>query len=194
MPGNLARTAVNAGVVAPAWIYSAVMRHLKLVFAFLLGACATAAANTSAAPPATAAIDTAPKGKPAPPPTPDGNAATVTSFEDVERRRSPKGNASIAILARGENAFIGRLEMDPGGQVPEHSDATEEYIHVLQGGGTLYIDHQKHEIGPGSTIYMPANALVRFEGSPNRPLVALQVFAGPEPADKYDAWPVTGVR
>jgi len=39
----------------------------------------------------------------------------------------------------------------------------------------------------GTTIYMPPDALVSFANGPHR-LVALQVFAGPEPAAKYDAW------
>jgi hypothetical protein len=34
---------------------------------------------------------------------------------------------------------------------------------------------------------MPPGALVSFENGPET-LVAIQVFAGPEPAAKYDAW------
>lgn len=170
---------------------------MQLVFAFLLGACATAAATSSARPSPLANQRASADGSDDGDENSEGeqpSGPTVIPFDEAERRRSPSGTASIAILARGKNAFIGRLEMEPGGEVPEHSDATEEFVHVLQGGGTLYIDHKKYSIGPGTTIYMPADAIVRFEGSPGQPLVALQVFAGPEPANKYDEWPVTGVR
>ena len=112
--------------------------------------------------------------------------ATVTSLAQVEHRR--KGDAAdIYLLARGENAFLGKLEMAAGGEVPEHRDPTEEYIHILAGGGVFKIDGQTHQVGPGSTIYMPAGALVSFKNG-DVPLVAIQVFAGPGPAAKYDAW------
>jgi len=77
--------------------------------------------------------------------------------------------------------------MAAGGEVPEHSDPTEEYIHILAGGGVFTIDGEVHQVGPGSTIYMPPGALVSFKNG-DVPLVAIQVFAGPGPAAKYDAW------
>lgn len=113
-------------------------------------------------------------------------AAAVRSLAEAEHRR--KGEAAdIHVLARGDNAFLGKLEMAAGGEVPEHRDATEEYIHILEGGGVFTIDGQQHIVGPGTTIYMPANALVSFKNGDAK-LVAIQVFAGPGPAVKYDAW------
>jgi quercetin dioxygenase-like cupin family protein len=122
----------------------------------------------------------------------DGKAAApkpslVTSLAQAEHRQKGGGAAQIWALARGQNAFLGKLEMAPGGKVPEHRDPTEEYIHILSGAGKFTIDGQSHEVGPGTTIYMPPGALVSFENGPE-PLVAIQVFAGPEPAAKYDAW------
>jgi len=112
--------------------------------------------------------------------------AAVRSLAQVEHRR--KGDAAdVYLLARGDNAFLGKLEMAPGGEVPEHRDPTEEYIHILAGGGVFHIDGQAHAVGPGTTIFMPANALVSFKNGDER-LVAIQVFAGPGPAAKYDAW------
>ena len=113
-------------------------------------------------------------------------AAVVRPLEQAEHRR--KGEAAdVHVLARGDNAFLGKLEMAAGGEVPEHRDATEEYIHILEGGGEFTIDGERHTVGPGTTIYMPADALVSFKNGPAK-LVAIQVFAGPEPAVKYDAW------
>ena len=112
--------------------------------------------------------------------------AAVVAIDQVEHRR--KGEvADVYLLAQGDNAFIGKLEMAPGGEVPEHRDATEEYIHILAGGGVFKIDGEAHTVGPGTTIYMPANALVSFKNGDTR-LVAIQVFAGPGPAVKYEAW------
>lgn len=153
------------------------MRRASFVTAFFLGACTTAAIQSTARGPVEG--DATEHDSPSP--------AHVVRLESAERRAAPSGTASVSMLARGHNAFVGKLEMQPGASVPEHRDATEEYIHVLTGGGIMHIDGQRFEIRPGDTIFMPANALVRFENG-DEPMVALQVFAGPEPADKYDAW------
>ncbi len=113
--------------------------------------------------------------------------ARVQSFELAPRARAPSGKAEIRHLARGEAAYLGLLRMDGGAAVPTHRDATEEYIHVLEGQGTILIDGEHFDVGPSSTIFMPANAEVSFQNG-EAPMVALQVFAGPAPAAKYDAW------
>jgi len=113
--------------------------------------------------------------------------AEVRVREVAPRRVSPNGQAWITLLAQGANAFVGRLEMAPGATVPEHRDPTEEYIHILSGGGTLVIDGVEHEIGPGTTVFMPSDVTVSYRNGAER-LVALQVFAGPEAAEKYERW------
>lgn len=153
------------------------MRPLPLCCAFVLGACTTAAVQSTAAP-ETPAADA---------PARAASSGAVVPLDRAERRRNPPGTAVVTLLARGENAFLARLEMDPGAAVPEHRDATEEYVHVLEGSGRITIDGTSHEVTAGTTIYMPANALVSFQNG-DAPLVGLQVFAGPEPAAKYDAW------
>lgn len=148
-------------------------RILTLVVAFIAGACAGTAIHGAAT-----------EGRA---PVPAAPAATVVHATAAEHRQVGGGKADIYLYARGANAFVGRLEMAGGGSVGTHRDPTEEYIHVLQGGGRITIDGQTHEIRPGTTVFMPAGAEVRFENGPER-LVALQVFAGPAPAAKYDAW------
>lgn len=113
--------------------------------------------------------------------------ATVVTTASSVAKLSPNGAASIRQLARGQQAFIGLLTLNGGGKVPKHADATEEFIYVIDGGGTLHIDGKKHRIGPGTMVYMPAGATVSYANGPT-PLVALQVFAGPSPADKYGIW------
>ena len=147
-------------------------QQLCLVLGFGLGACATAATQTLASE------------EPTPAPATVG---AVTPAGDAVTKTAPSGKATITILAQGDNAFVGRLEMEADGAVPEHRDATEEYIHILEGTGTITIEGQDHDVAPGTTIYMPANALVTYKNGPSK-LVALQIFAGPEPAKKYDAW------
>lgn len=114
----------------------------------------------------------------------------VTPKGDIARLASPNGAATIDILAQGKNAFFGVLRMKAGGAVPKHRDATEEFIYVLEGSGTITIDGADFPVKPGTSIYMPAKAEVAFRGG-SQPLVAVQVFAGPAPAAKYGAWKAT---
>jgi len=156
------------------------IRYSALALTFVLGACAGATASTRASAP------------PTPPPAPalEGAAsapASVVNLADARRRSPPGGKASIAVMARGEAAFLGVLELPGGGAVPEHQDLTEEYIYVLEGGGTITVDGEQHSLSPGSAVFMPAGATVSYQNG-DEALVALQVFAGPESADKYERW------
>lgn len=158
-------------------------RRMQIGLAFALGACAGSSAPLVA--------DPAPEPEPPAAPTPKDDGAkkegTALGPGQIERRASPDGKARIAILAQGDNAFVGRLELDGEVEIPPHRDATEEYIVVLEGAGTLLMDGRAHQLGPGSAVYMPADAEVSFANGA-KPMVALQVFAGPEPAEKYQSW------
>jgi quercetin dioxygenase-like cupin family protein len=160
------------------------VQGLALTAAFVLGACAATAVQSSASPPAAAAVNEPVAAEQPSAPT---VSPPVTHAAEAEQRVAPSGKARVTILARGREAFVARLELDPGAAVPEHRDATEEYIHVLEGGGTITIDDRVYPLAKGDTVYMPADAEVSFQNG-DAPLVGLQVFAGPEPAAKYDAW------
>ena len=118
---------------------------------------------------------------------------TVISFDKAEHRVAPSNKADVRVLAHGTKAFLGHLRMDPGAAVPEHRDTSEEYIYILQGSGQLTIDDRTHQISAGSAVFMPANAKVSFQNG-DKQLVAIQVFAGPESANKYAKWKQVGLR
>ncbi len=117
--------------------------------------------------------------------------AEVRPLAAAPKKISPNGQTTIALLAEGHNAFIGKLELAPHAQVPEHQDPTEEYIHVLSGRAQMTMDGKSYTVEPGATIYMPAFTKVSVQNG-DEPLVGLQVFAGPSPARKYDAWSEPG--
>lgn len=148
-----------------------------MIAMFVLGACSAVAVQSSAS--RDANVDELPLQPP--------SDATVVPLAEAPRAIAPNGKASIAHLARGQNAYLGMLAMDPEAAVPTHRDPSEEFIHVLEGGGVMTIDGQTFQVTAGTTIYMPANAEVSFQNGPT-PMRAIQVFAGPEPASKYDAW------
>ena len=114
--------------------------------------------------------------------------AKVISADEAPKRWTPDGKAHATMLAKGNNAYLGLLEMEGDGKVPEHRDPTEEFIYFLSGSGTMHIDDQTYEVGTGSAIYMPTDAKVSFEGAGGEKIRVVQVFAGPGPSKKYDKW------
>jgi quercetin dioxygenase-like cupin family protein len=100
---------------------------------------------------------------------------------------APSGKASITSFARGKSAFVGKLWLAAGANVPKHQDPTEETLIVQSGSGHITVDGVVFEVGPGHVIFMPAGATVQFKNG-DQPFEAIQVFAGPASADKYRAW------
>lgn len=158
--------------------------------AFTLGACAATAAGSRA-------DDTSPAARATPTTAAAARIASLAAAPAAgsvvvpglqEKRRAPHGKAEVTVLARGREAFVGRLRLEAGAKVPAHRDPTEEFIHVLSGCGTMTMNGERFEVGPDTTVYMPAGAEVSFENG-GEPLVAVQVFADPGPEQKYAAWP-----
>ena len=181
--------------LAERWLTSAMTTRfadrspaLVAIVSFALGACATVATQSSAQTAAPTEQDTTDargdRLKMAPRPL---ASPTVIPLDAAPKQVAPSGKASVQHLAYGENAYIGRLEMKAGAAVPEHRDATEEYIHVIAGTGTLMIEDQSYELEPGTTVFMPADAKVSYQNG-DEDMVAIQIFAGPEPSAKYEAW------
>lgn len=112
---------------------------------------------------------------------------TVIRLVDAPEVAPPSAKARVRHLARGHNAYLGHLWIAPGAGVPLHRDPTEEYLFILEGGGLLIMDGKEHQLAAGHAVYMPANAQVQFKNG-DVPTVLLQVFAGPQSADKYTRW------
>ena len=103
------------------------------------------------------------------------------------KREVGGGKAVIQIFKEGQAAFVGRLTLAPDVAVPLHRDPTEEYLLIEQGEGEITIDGQSSMVKVGDFIYMPAGAEVSFKNG-QQVLIALQIFAGPNSARKYDKW------
>ena len=150
-------------------------RPIPLLLLFALGACASTEPAAALDPPAA----TAPKQNTIP--------AQITEVSTAERRAAPNDLGQVAMLLQGENAFVAQLQLSPLAEIPPHRDETEEYIVIIEGGGTLLVDGRSFQLRPGSAVLMPANSEVSYANGPET-LVAIQVFAGPAPAKKYETW------
>ena len=117
--------------------------------------------------------------------------AGVTNVFDAPMRVHPKG-AVVRLLNQNlkkdpKSAFIAHLTVPAGGKVPLHRDETEEYLYVLEGSGTIWINGKKQKIKSGDFVAMAAKAEVKFENG-DQPLIAIQIFAPPGPEKKYKSW------
>ena len=117
-------------------------------------------------------------------PTPTGE---IIDTQSCVKKQVGGGKALIEIYKEGKNAFIGKLTVAANGQVPKHRDPTEEYLLIESGQGEITIDGKTMNVKAGDFIYMPAHAEVSFKNG-NQTLIALQIFAGPKSARKYDKW------
>ena len=75
---------------------------------------------------------------------------------------------------------------DEGG-VDASSSSTTDDPSTESGTAETETEDQAHERGEPDGAYMPADAEVSYQNGAEE-MVALQVFAGPAPAAKYDAW------
>ena len=80
----------------------------------------------------------------------------------------------------------GTLELGlyaPRGQDPQTPHEQDEVYIVMQGQGTFVVGDERHEFGPGDTLFVPAGAVHRFEGfTPD--LALWVVFYGPKGGEK----------
>ena len=80
----------------------------------------------------------------------------AVSHSTEENWRSNSEKARVRTLVEGGNAWIGTLVLAPEVDIPMHSDPTEEYIVVTEGGGTIWINGEQHILVVGSAAFMPA--------------------------------------
>ena len=118
---------------------------------------------------------------------PAGPKAQVVQKGEANAVHVGKGKAHAWQLVKGKQAYMGVLSLAAGGAVPEHRDPTEEFLYVLEGTGTITIDDVNHTISPGTAVYMPAGAKVKYKNG-DKKLVVVQVFAQPGPEAKYKKW------
>lgn len=117
----------------------------------------------------------------------EGERVRVVHDTRAVHKIDPEGLVRAVLLARGQNAYVGKLVLQAQAQVPPRRSSTEEYLYIIDGSSVMTVNGQSYIIGPNMAVYIPAGGEVSFiVGS--EPLVAVQVFAGPEPAGIYNDW------
>src|SRR5689334_99502 len=68
-------------------------------------------------------------------------------------------------------------EIEPGGHLGWHTDATEETQYIIAGTGELLMEDGKHAVAPGSVFALPANVRHDLVNTGSETLRAVAFFA-----------------
>ena len=76
----------------------------------------------------------------------------------VETIRAGNGASRQVLIGpdEGPNFALRRFIMEPNGGIPAHTNTVEHEQYVLRGRARVGIADAVHEVGPDSTLYIPA--------------------------------------
>ena len=78
-------------------------------------------------------------------------------------------------------------EIEPGGRLGWHTDATEETQYILSGAGELHMeDGTIHAVGPGSVFVLPTPVRHDLANKGKETLRAVAFFAAPMFTQQFD--------
>lgn len=88
-------------------------------------------------------------------------------------------------------ASLTLMELQPGGEVPEHVHETSaEILYIEDGAADMTVSGQTLRVGKGDAVYIPAGAKHSARVvSPGAPFKAVQVYAGPGPEQRFTQGP-----
>ena len=124
--------------------------------------------------------------KPTPAKATGGQNPVVAS--DTLKRTEVWGQTDPAVRWAGAFAVYGGhgasasstivYEIEPGGRLGWHTDATEETQYIIAGTGKLYLeDGSTHPVGPGSIFVLPTPLRHDLENTGKETLKAVAFFA-----------------
>lgn len=78
-------------------------------------------------------------------------------------------------------------EIEPGGRLGWHTDATEETQYIIAGTGTLFVEGgESQTVGPGSVFVLPTNVKHDLANTGKETLRAVAFFAAAMFAQNFD--------
>ncbi len=109
----------------------------------------------------------------------------VRSSEDAKI----KWNASFATYGGhgADQSSTIVYEIEPGGHLGWHTDATEETQYIVSGSGELHTEEGKFSVGPGSVFVLPTNLRHDLANTGKEPLRAVAFFAAAMFTQDFDS-------
>lgn len=78
-------------------------------------------------------------------------------------------------------------EIEPGGHLGWHTDATEETQYIVSGSGELHTEEGNFPVGPGSVFVLPTNLRHDLANTGKEPLRAVAFFAAAMFTQDFDS-------
>ena len=78
-------------------------------------------------------------------------------------------------------------EIEPGGRLGWHTDATEETQYIIDGSGELRMEDGCYPVGPGSVFVLPTNVRHDLVNTGKEPLRAVAFFAAAMFTQDFDS-------
>lgn len=103
------------------------------------------------------------------------------------------GQARVQMLVDRETqgarlVYAGQFVAEPGLRLPAHAhDDADEILFVREGAGTFTIAGERIAVEPGMVVRIPAGTEHAFAADGAAPFAAVQVYAGPGPAERFRA-------
>ena len=95
----------------------------------------------------------------------------LASVNHVEA--GPAYSTANGSLVSGERIMVGLMQMPKGTGARPHSHPNEQWIYVLEGTVDAEVEGVRSKAGPGTLVYVPANAVHRVVATPERDVVFL---------------------
>jgi len=128
---------------------------------------------------------------------PETSALSASTFvrraKDATEYKILGGKGKVTIVIDKDSggdgsAYVGRLRLDKGTQVPEHShDGSAEVLYVVSGKGELTLDGKTIAVEPGTALYIPPNTKHSFAASED--IDAVQFYSPSGPEQRFKAPP-----
>ncbi len=80
-------------------------------------------------------------------------------YEDLEAAEGLCKGVLIGEDEGAPNFAIRRFELNPGSQVPKHTNEVEHGQYVLSGSYVVGIDDEEFEVSPGDSLFIPAGTV-----------------------------------
>lgn len=128
------------------------------------------------------------KAKPADAPVVDSgklDRIKVTSVDDA----TVNWKASFATCGGNHSVQSSTIvyEIEPGGHLGWHTDATEETQYIVSGTGELQMEDGRYPVGPGSVFVLPTNVRHDLVNTGKEPLHAVAFFAAAMFTQDFDS-------
>ena len=95
--------------------------------------------------------------------------ADEIDYEAVEAADGLRRGVLLAAEHGAPNFAIRRFTLEPGAEVPRHTNAVEHEQYVLSGEYVVGIDDEEYEVGPGDSMLIPAGVVHWYRNESDEP-------------------------